>query len=85
MDPFKQLVLLLKIPNLHPQKVNMPNMHQTIVAAKCFNHLDLDSHLIWILHFQRSIGTLQGNNIAPEIGPSQKEIHLPTIHFQRIC
>ena len=26
--------------------------------------------------------TLPQTNIAPEIGPSQKEIHLPIIHFQ---
>ena len=29
--------------------------------------------------------TLPETNIAPEIGPSQKEIHLPTIHFQGLC
>ncbi len=29
--------------------------------------------------------TLPETNIAPEIGPSQKETHLPTIHFQGLC
>ena len=29
--------------------------------------------------------TLPETNIAPENGPPQKEIHLPTIHFQGPC
>ena len=29
--------------------------------------------------------TLPKTNIAPEDRPSQKEIHLPTIHFQALC
>ena len=29
--------------------------------------------------------TLPETNIAPENRPSQKEIHLPTIHFQVLC
>ena len=28
------------------------------------------------------VTTLPETNIAPENGPSQKEIHIPTIHFQ---
>ena len=31
------------------------------------------------------ITTLPETNIAPENGPSQKETHLPTIHFQVLC
>ena len=29
--------------------------------------------------------TLRETNIAPADGPSQKEIHLPTIDFQGLC
>ena len=29
--------------------------------------------------------TLPETNVAPEIGPSQKDVYLPTIHFQGLC
>ena len=29
--------------------------------------------------------TLPETNIAPQNGPSQKKIHLPTINFQGLC
>ncbi len=29
--------------------------------------------------------TIPETNIAPENGPSQKEINIPTVHFQVLC
>ena len=38
---------------------------------------------IWLkMNARQDLHTLLGTNIAPENRPSQKEIHLPTIHFQ---
>ncbi len=34
---------------------------------------------------KKNIVTLPETNIAPEIRPSQKEISIPTIHFQVLC
>ena len=55
-----------------------PNLHFEVhCPLEVIKNRDLN-----MTHFG---GTLPKTNIAPENRPSQKETHLPTIHFQVLC
>ncbi len=63
------------------------------LSTLCFSWSSVEYETSHLFFFLKTYGnsnrcrkyvehTLPETNIAPEIGPSQKEIHLPTIHFQ---